>query len=90
MKTITRSRSTNACRRAASDQPVKRFMDLDANHWLLRGYRFGKRRKPELIKHLGKKCCHEQYIADVIKVWKQEYPAGILSSIFEYPPPPAR
>ena len=41
--------------------------------------RFGKRWLPELIKHLGEKRSFEQYTADVIKVWEQEYRTGKLT-----------
>jgi hypothetical protein len=41
--------------------------------------RFGKRWLPELIKHLGEKRSFEQYTADVIQVWEQEYRTGKLT-----------
>jgi len=41
--------------------------------------RFGKRWLPELIKHAGERRSFEQYTADVIQLWKQEYLTGKLT-----------
>lgn len=41
--------------------------------------RFGRRWLPELLKHVGEKRPLEQYTADVLRVWEDEYRTGKLT-----------
>ena len=41
--------------------------------------RFGRRWLPELLKHIGEKRTLEQYTADVLRIWEDEYRTGKLT-----------
>jgi hypothetical protein len=41
--------------------------------------RFGRRWLPELLKHVGEKRSLEQYTADVLQVWEEQYRTGKLT-----------
>jgi hypothetical protein len=41
--------------------------------------RFGNRWLPDLLKHVGEKRPLKQYVADILKVWEEQYRTGKLT-----------
>ncbi len=59
---------------ALSEQFVRYDIADETQH-----VRFGNRWLPELLKHVGEKRPLKQYVADILKVWEEQYRTGKLT-----------
>ena len=66
------------CNRESGDQLSEQFVRYDIADET-QHVRFGKRWLPELLKHVNEQRSLEQYTAEVLKVWEDEYRTGKLT-----------